>query len=82
MGPEVFELEAQLAEYVGVKHCISNSSGTDALLMATLALGIKPGDEVITTPFTWVSTVEIIELLGAKQFLLILIQIRTILIPI
>ena len=66
MGPEVFELEAQLAAYVGVKHCISNSSGTDALLMAKLALGIKPGDEVITTPLTWISTVETIELLGAK----------------
>lgn len=66
MGPEVFELEAQLAEYVGVKHCISNSSGTDALLMAKMALGIRPGDEVITTPFTWISTVETIELLGAK----------------
>ena len=66
MGPEVFELEERLAEYVGVKHCISNSSGTDALLMAQLALGIGPGDEVITTPFTWISTVETLELLGAK----------------
>lgn len=66
MGPEVFELEKQLAEYVGVKHCITNSSGTDALLMAELALGIGPGDEVITTPLTWIATVETIELLGAK----------------
>ena len=66
MGPEVFELEHQLAKFVGVKHCISNSSGTDALLMAELALGIGRGDEVITTPSTWISTVETLELLGAK----------------
>ncbi len=66
MGPEVFELENLLADFVGVKHCITNSSGTDSLLMAGLALGIGKNDEVITTPLTWISTVEIIELLGAK----------------
>ncbi|MFN8369797.1 MAG: DegT/DnrJ/EryC1/StrS family aminotransferase [Bacteriovoracaceae bacterium] len=66
MGPEVFELEKQLAQYVGVKHCISASSGTDTLLMALMAIGIKPGDEVITTPFTWISSSEVISLLGAK----------------
>jgi UDP-2-acetamido-2-deoxy-ribo-hexuluronate aminotransferase len=66
MGPEVIELEAFLAEYVGVKHCISASSGTDTLLIAMMALGIKAGDEVITTPFTFIATGEMIALLGAK----------------
>ena len=66
MGPEVFELEEQLAKYVGVKHCISISSGTDALLVALMALNIKPGDEVITVPFTFVATVEVVALLGLK----------------
>ena len=66
MGPEVQELEEKLANYVEVKHCISASSGTDALLIAMLALGIKYGDEVITTPFTFISTGEMISLIGAK----------------
>lgn len=65
MGPEVFELEEKLADYVGVKHCITCSSGTDALLMAKMSLGIKAGDEVILPSFTWVSTAETIALLGA-----------------
>ena len=65
MGPEVFELEDKLAEYVGVKHCITASSGTDTLLIAMLALGIKAGDEVITTPFTFIATAEMIALIGA-----------------
>jgi len=65
MGPEVKELEATLADYVGVKHCISASSGTDTLLIAMMALGIGPGDEVITVPYTWISTAEMIALLGA-----------------
>ncbi|MCB1112477.1 MAG: DegT/DnrJ/EryC1/StrS family aminotransferase [Chlamydiales bacterium] len=66
MGDEVFELERQLSEFVFVRHCITCSSGTDALVMALMALGVGPGDEVITTPFTWISTAEAIALTGAK----------------
>lgn len=66
MGPEVQELEERLANYVGVKHCIGVSSGTDSLLIAMMALGIEAGDEVITVPYTWISTAEMIALLGAK----------------
>jgi UDP-2-acetamido-2-deoxy-ribo-hexuluronate aminotransferase len=65
MGPEIFELEEKLAAYVGVKHCITCASGTDALLMALMALDIQPGDEVITVPYTWISTAEVISLLRA-----------------
>jgi UDP-2-acetamido-2-deoxy-ribo-hexuluronate aminotransferase len=65
MGPEVNELECVLKEYVGTRHCVAVSSGTDAILIALMALGIGPGDEVITTPFTFISTVEVIVLLGA-----------------
>src|SRR3546814_10351960 len=63
MGPEVKELEAALCAYTGARHCITVASGTEALLMA---LGIQPGDEVITTSFTFVATAEVIVLLGAK----------------
>ncbi len=65
MGPEVLELEEKLANYVGVKHCISCSSGTDALLIPLMAKNIGPGDAVITTPFTYIATAEVIALLGA-----------------
>lgn len=65
MGPEVKELEDRLAAYVGAKHCITVASGTDALLISLMALGIKAGDEVITTPFTFVATAEVVVLLGA-----------------
>lgn len=65
MGPEVKQLEDKLATYAGAKHCITASSGTDTLLIAMMALGIGPGDEVITTPFTFVATGEMIALLGA-----------------
>ena len=66
LGPEVRELEEKLSHYVGVKHCISVSSGTDSLLIALMALGVGAGDEVITVPYTWISTAEVISLLGAK----------------
>jgi len=66
MGREVREVEAALAEFVGVKHCITASSGTDTLTMSMMALDIGEGDEVITTPFTFISTVETISHLRAK----------------
>ena len=66
MGPEVQELESRLAAYTGARHCVTVSSGTEALLIAMMALGLEPGDEVITTPFTFAATGEMIVLLGAK----------------
>lgn len=65
MGPEIKELEARLAAYVGVKHVVSCSSGTDALLMPLMAYGVGPGDAILTTPFTFIATAEVIQLLGA-----------------
>ena len=66
LGPEVKELEARLQEYTGAKHCITVASGTEALLISMMAAGIGPGDEVITTPFTFAATAEMIALIGAK----------------
>jgi UDP-2-acetamido-2-deoxy-ribo-hexuluronate aminotransferase len=65
VGPEVKELEDRLAAYTGSKHCVAVASGTEALLISLMALGIGPGDEIITTPFTFVATAEAIVLLGA-----------------
>jgi len=65
MGPEVMELEDRLATYVGVKHAISCSSGTDALLLALMAYDIGDGDAIFTPPFTFISTAEVISILGA-----------------
>jgi UDP-2-acetamido-2-deoxy-ribo-hexuluronate aminotransferase len=65
LGPEVQELEKRLAEYTGAQHCVTVASGTEALLISLMALGIQAGDEVITTPFTFVATAEVIVLLGA-----------------
>jgi UDP-2-acetamido-2-deoxy-ribo-hexuluronate aminotransferase len=66
MGPEVAELETALAGFTGSKHCITVASGTEALLIALMALDLNPGDEVITTPFTFAATAEMIVLAGAK----------------
>jgi UDP-2-acetamido-2-deoxy-ribo-hexuluronate aminotransferase len=66
LGPEVREVEEKLAQYTGSKHCVTVSSGTDSLLISLMALGIGAGDEVITVPYTWISTAEVISLLGAK----------------
>ena len=65
MGPEINELEIKLGAYVGAKHAISCASGTDALLMALMALNVGPGDAVFTSPFTFIATAEVISLLGA-----------------
>jgi UDP-2-acetamido-2-deoxy-ribo-hexuluronate aminotransferase len=65
LGEQVQKVEKQLADYVGVKHCITCASGTDTLMIALMAWGIGPGDEVITVPFTWISTAEVISLVGA-----------------
>lgn len=65
MGPEVSELEEELKAYCGSRHCITVASGTEALLISLMAIGIKAGDEVITTPFTFAASAEVIVLLGA-----------------
>lgn len=65
-GPEVIELEKKLAQHTGTKHCLAVASGTDALLIPMMALGIGPGDEVITTAFSFIATAETIVLAGAN----------------
>lgn len=65
LGPEVHELEEILASRAGMKHAVTCSSGTDALLLALMAHDIGPGDAIFTTPFTFVATAEVVELLGA-----------------
>ena len=65
-GPDVKLFEEELQDYMGVKHVISCANGTDALQLAMMALGLKPGDEVITTNFTFIATVEVVALLGLK----------------
>ncbi|MEX0447365.1 DegT/DnrJ/EryC1/StrS family aminotransferase [Xenorhabdus sp. SGI246] len=64
LGPEVSELEEKLVEYTGAKYCITCANGTDALQIALMAIGIKPGDEVITPGFTYIATAETVALLG------------------
>ena len=66
MGPEVTEMEQALAARTGAPHCVAVASGTEALLIALMAIGLRPGDEVITTPFTFAATAEVIVLLGGK----------------
>lgn len=66
LGPEVVELEEKLAAYTGAKYCISVANGTDALQIALMAMGVGPGDEVITPGFTYIATAETVALLGAK----------------
>jgi UDP-2-acetamido-2-deoxy-ribo-hexuluronate aminotransferase len=66
MGPEVAELEGRLAAYAGTQHCVTVASGTEALLIALMAIDFKPGDEVVTSPFTFAATAEVIVLLGGK----------------
>lgn len=66
MGPEIEELEIALSDYVGVRHALGVSSGTDSLLIALMALGVGSGDQVITVPYTWISTAEVVALVGAE----------------
>lgn len=65
MGPEVYALEQKLSDFTGAKYAVSCSSGTDALLMALMAIDVGPGDAVFTSPFTFIATAEVISLLGA-----------------
>ena len=69
LGPEVFKLEDELALYAGTEFCVSCSSGTDALLMSLMAADIGSGDAVFTSPFTFIATAEVIQLLGVTPIL-------------
>lgn len=69
LGPEVQELEERLASWVGAKHCIGVANGTDALQLSLMALGVGPGDEVITPSFSYIAAAEVIMLLGATPVL-------------
>lgn len=69
MGPEVGELEQRLAQFTGARHCVTVASGTEALLISLMALGLQPGDEVVTTPFAFAATVEMVVLLGGRPVL-------------
>lgn len=66
MGPEIRELESRLADYIGVQYCVALASGTDALMIALMALDIGAGDEIITSPFSFIATASMIKMLGAK----------------
>ena len=66
MGPEVEKMERKLAKYLNAKYALLTGSGTDSILLALLAIGIKRGDEVITTPLSWITSATPITLLGAK----------------
>jgi dTDP-4-amino-4,6-dideoxygalactose transaminase len=66
LGPAVSAFEEAAAKYLGVKHAIGVANGTDALLLALRAMGVECGDEVITTPFTFIATAEVLSLIGAK----------------
>src|SRR5210317_264712 len=66
LGPEVHELEERLCEYTGAKYCITCANGTDALQIALMAIGVGPGDEVITPAFSYIATAEATALIGAR----------------
>ena len=76
LGPEVRQLEQKLAEYTGSKHCVTVSSGTDSLLIALMALGVGAGDEVITVPYTWISTAELLLYLVQNPYLWIFVKLE------
>ena len=78
LGPEVTELEDKLATYTGARYCISCANGTDALQIALMALGIRPGDEVIVPGFTYIAPAEAVAIWEARLFMLMCHRIHTI----